>query len=204
MKKVLLVALVTGFSSMAQAGNDYAGFRVGAGATTGMKVDGVGTLKSQPKIELGYDFNRIFSVNGSLMRFDGENNHYSSDTLYGGKTDGYDARIEGEVGYAFSLSDGWDLKPYAAFGGAHVSGSIESYNTGPLAVIYSGAQDNIGTYSGNFSGNYLTSAAGLRLTTPIGVYADARVQSLYMTGNQEVRTPVKENAQFGFTVGFKF
>ncbi|MCG9788144.1 outer membrane beta-barrel protein [Vibrio barjaei] len=204
MKKVLLVALVTGFSSMAQASNDYAGIRIGAGATTGMKVDGLGTLKAQPKIEFGYDFNRIFSVNGSLMRFDGEHNQISSKALYGGKADGYDARIEGEIGYAFNIADGWDLKPYAALGGAHVSGSIESHNVGLLVALPSGTQNNIDSYSGNFSGNYLTTAAGLRLTTPVGIYADARVQSLYMTANQEVRTPVKENAQFGFTVGFKF
>ncbi|MCL9775274.1 outer membrane beta-barrel protein [Vibrio methylphosphonaticus] len=204
MKKVLLVALMVGCSSMVHASNDYTGFRIGAGATTGMKVDTIGTLKAQPKIEFGYDFNRIFSINTSLMKFQGEHNQYSSGVYSGGNTDGYDARLEGEVGYAFNLGGSWDLKPYVAIGGAHVSGSRELYNTGPIAVPTNSNHEGTGIHKESFSGNYLTSAAGIRLTAPLGIYVDTRVQSLYLTDNQEARTPVKENAQFGVTVGVKF
>lgn len=199
-KQLITLAILTGLTSASAFASDYSGFRVGVGAEQGHQVNkelGGGNLKTSPKLEFGYDFNRIFSVNAA---FTGMSGSYS-DSSVAGEVKGSTARIEAEVGYAFDLGNNWDIKPYAAFGGAHVSGDASVYDLTPQPELYSASDSQ---FHGKYRNNYATMAAGVRVNTPVGLYVDARVQSLYMTPNQEVRAIVTENSQAAFSVGYKF
>ncbi|GAL25860.1 hypothetical protein JCM19239_1213 [Vibrio variabilis] len=72
MKKVLLATMLVGLTNTAIA-DDYSGFRLGAGATMGQSTE-YGDLKAQPRIEMGYDINRIFSINGYVQDLSGKTN----------------------------------------------------------------------------------------------------------------------------------
>ncbi|USD62307.1 porin family protein [Vibrio sp. SCSIO 43140] len=182
-KQTLALTLILGLTSGAAfAKDDYSGFRVGVGAVSGQKsaIDADAKVsKPTAKIEAGYDFNRVFSVNGSITDQRGETGSY--------KMKGNEAKLEGEVGYAFNVGQGWDIKPYVAAGVAHSNGAIE----------IAGESDRV-------RGTTLSTAAGVRLTTPIGIYVDGRVQKNQLSKQQKRESRFTDSSQAAVSVGFKF
>ena len=170
MKTILAVALtLTAHSAVAsQPVEDFSGFRVGFGASVsdiseerskGL-VDGYGAHASfdkqeaSPKIEVGYDFNRVLSINGSLQKRKAEvmnggswvNPDNSNEWKWQKTThhvDTLSATLEAEVGYTFGSATSWNVKPYGVVG-----------------------------YNSN-----LTAGAGVRLVSPMGLYGDVRASA---------------------------
>ncbi|GAL33725.1 hypothetical protein JCM19240_2421 [Vibrio maritimus] len=206
-KQLLAAALLASMTTGTAIASDYSGFRIGVGGVSGQeyKIDELANGESarsntRAKIEIGYDFNRVFSLNGSVSGFNGAVAG-TNGTQYGG-TDirARDIRVEAEVGYAFNVAKGWDIKPYVAVGGAHISGTQRGFTGGlvslPASINEFGSE--------KFKGNYLTTAAGVRLNTPADVYVDLRVQKLQMNANQKANSIVKDNAQAALSFGVKF
>ncbi|GAL33729.1 hypothetical protein JCM19240_2425 [Vibrio maritimus] len=184
-KQTLALTLILGLTSGVALADDYSGFRVGLGAVTGQKANaedtaaGLKTPKGYGKIEAGYDFNRVFSLNGQITDLRGDYGQF--------KTKGTEAKIEGEVGYAFQLGNsGWDIKPYVAAGVANASGNIT------------------GIENERLRGTYVSTAAGVRVTTPIGLYVDGRVQKNNLTKKQKRDARFADDSQAALSVGFKF
>ena len=183
-KQTLALALILGLTSGAAfAKDDYSGFRVGVGAVSGQKsaIDAHAKVsKPTAKIEAGYDFNRVFSVNGSITDQRGETGSY--------KMKGNEAKLEGEVGYAFNVGQGWDIKPYVAAGVAHSNGTIEICKVNQTEYVV----------------RHYQRAAGVRLTTPIGIYVDGRVQKNQLSKQQKRESRFTDSSQAAVSVGFKF
>lgn len=157
MKKSILVATVIttiSLSSAVMASDDYSGFRIGAGmSNSDNKNDASESYDSQMgKIEAGYDFNRIFSINGSFEYGEDSSDSWNSDTSRVG--------IEAEVGYAFELGN-WYVKPYGAVGAATQWANLQAPGM---------------TETENADDYGYTGAIGVRVNSPIGIYVDARVQ----------------------------
>ncbi|SEF86158.1 outer membrane beta-barrel protein [Vibrio hangzhouensis] len=209
MKKALLLVCVAGMSSVAIADTKYSGFRMGAGATMGQATE-IGNLGAQPRLELGYDVNRIFSINGYVQGLKGKTNgEYAYDLAepYMGQVlppvvgaaeaevNGWRAGIEAEVGYAFDLG-AIDLKPYVAVGIATQGGDFKVShisNTMP--------SDNIDTLgSETLESSAVTGAIGLRMNTALGIYVDTRVERAPFRN----RGIMKDQTQGSVSVGYKF
>lgn len=208
LKLSMFAALLVAPLSFAAA-DDYAGFRLGAGSTSGYEVsthvvttDGAtpkaDTFKTDLgdnlKVELGYDFNRIFALNASYTNITGNGNHYG----ISGGGQGYQFNndftshkfmVEAEVGYAFAV-EGFDIKPYAALGVAYQS--MSDYVHGGLS-----GSNFLHTDGERLSKTGLTSAVGVRVNTPIGLYVDGRA------GQSKLFDKMDENTTT-ITVGYKF
>ncbi|WP_353499732.1 outer membrane beta-barrel protein [Vibrio sp. CB1-14] len=209
MKKALIVMCVAGMSSIAMADTEYSGFRVGPGATMGQATE-LGGLGAQPRLELGYDVNRVFSVNGYVQGLKGKTQgEYAFDAAepYMGQVlppvvgaaeaevDGWRAGIEAEVGYAFDLGV-VDIKPYVAVGVATQGGDFEvnhMSNTMP--------SDNLDTLgSEKLSGSTVTAAIGARVNTALGIYVDTRLERAPFRS----RGIIKDQTQGSLSLGYKF
>ncbi|WP_261856980.1 porin family protein [Photobacterium sanguinicancri] len=184
MKKFTLIALSTLFLSNAVLADDYAGHRLGAGYQGGkLSLDSSAKQSTKlsdsesAKIEYGYDFNRIFSLNagGTVGRghseLSGEKEKFNKSSLF----------AEAELGYAFEVGN-FDIKPYAALG---VSANFDD-------IKLDKADGKNHTAAG------VHAAVGARLNTPVGVYVDGRVQ------NGKVKDRHIEETQGTITVGYKF
>lgn len=97
-QQLLAVALFTSIISSAAGAKDYSGFRLGVGAVSGQEFTFDGNTANsgnRAKIEAGYDFNRVFAINGSVTAFSGAAYSESSDgTNAGGDIRGRDVRLE--------------------------------------------------------------------------------------------------------------
>ncbi|WP_234496684.1 outer membrane beta-barrel protein [Vibrio maritimus] len=199
-QQLLAVALFTSITSGATFAEDYSGFRLGVGAVSGQELtfDGITTNSgNRAKIEAGYDFNRVFAINGSVTAFSGAGYSESGDgTNAGSDIRGRDVRLEAEMGYAFNLAKGWDIKPYVAVGSAFINGTKRGFIGGSASAPQ--------TELNSFKGTYLTTAAGVRLNTPVDVYVDLRVQKINMNDQQKANSVIKDNSQAALAVGIKF
>ncbi|MCW8347365.1 porin family protein [Vibrio sp. ZSDZ65] len=169
---------------------DYSGHRIGLGIDQGTEIqstlhfttiDDWHTQYPQTvdhndplngfKIEYGYDFNRIISLNLGYSKL--------SHDVKGTHTIGLDharyyreakadidvVNVEAELGYAF-IAGSYDLKPYVALGVKHTTGSSSGYiDTGINHERYNHKLDDTASYM----------ALGARLNTPIGLYLDTRL-----------------------------
>ena len=189
MKYLIILVLTT--LSVGVSASDYSGHRIGAGMGTGsyssdftVYAPNGSVLTSDTftddveylKLEYGYDFNRVVSINASYTDVKaGSNsmipgNPQSLDLTKNESINGSTFLLEGEVGYAFNISKGWDVKPYVAIGIAKNDHSYSKYAHTPLTGSFDKSATNDDTT--------LNYAAGARLTTPIGIYLDIRAQSI--------------------------
>ncbi|WP_394151698.1 outer membrane beta-barrel protein [Vibrio maritimus] len=209
MKKVLLATMLVGLTNTAIA-NDYSGFRLGAGATMGQSTE-YGDLKAQPRIEMGYDINRIFSINGYVQDMRGKTNgsylgapatHYMGEVMptlpmahAEADLNGWRAGIEAEAGYAFDLGV-VDIKPYVAVGLATQGGDMNVRLQDTIQNA-SGTQYNSST---SLNDTAVTGALGVRLNTPVGIYVDTRIERAPFNKHGAL----KDQTQGSVSVGFKF
>ncbi|EDL51555.1 hypothetical protein VSAK1_09308 [Vibrio mediterranei AK1] len=191
--------------------DDYTGLRIGAGSTSGYSVatDVVTLDGSSPqaetfhtdlgnnlKVEMGYDFNRVFAVNASYTNINGNGTHYG---LSGGNSSyqlsndftSHKFMLEAELGYAFAVEN-FDIKPYVALGLAYQSLSDYARIDSSLdnSDIYTSDGDRQ-----NKTG--ATAAIGVRVNTPLGIYIDGRAGQSNMFNKMDENTTT-------VTVGYKF
>lgn len=209
MKKGLIVVLAAGLSFGALADDNYSGFRLGAGATMGQATE-YGDLGAQPRLELGYDFNRFLSVNTYAQSLRGKtSDSYDVDpqlvplmdlpgSRYGyaeGDLNGWRAGLEVEIGYALELGS-VDIKPYVAAGIATQGGDFKFEH-----VSNTMSRDEIdreGTTK--LTGSAITSAVGVRINTNVGIYVDSRLERAPFRN----RGIMKDQTQGSISVGYKF
>ena len=177
-KSALLLALVA-----ASASADYSGFRIGGGTSQGFGLDNAQNDITANKVEIGYDVNRIFSVNLGYHHIKGESMH----DLGGYHRLGM-KRIDTELeaGYAFPIGN-WSIKPYTGIGFTDIDARID----------YSFNDEGIPQSSDTVKRSSTSVFSGIRLNTPFGVYIDGRY------GNGRVINGLTDT-HYTATIGIKF
>lgn len=188
----LLLALL----SVPLCATNYQGVRVGMGSAMGMKAQGFDTMYPQWRLELGYDVNRVISINTyyqNLERWETEERPMQGDKWRAGaEIKGGRIGAEIEAGWTIDIEDGWGVKPYVAAGLVQQFGDVRSgYEHNGHGPMHSTTLNRAGE----------TVALGARIMPldKFGAYIDGRIDSLLIDNDVILDTP-----HATLTIGFRF
>ncbi|MGF1777610.1 outer membrane beta-barrel protein [Vibrio nomapromontoriensis] len=157
------------------AANEYSDWRIGGGGTSGVGVENYENDFKTSKFEIGYDLNRVFSLNLSYQNISrSATNGVEKYQVNMKRTD-----LEFEGGYAIPAFT-FDIKPYLGIGITDIKGKVTLNNK-----LMNGRDNSVTTF------------VGVRVNTPYGVYIDGRY------GNGRV-VHAMNSEHYTATIGFKF